>query len=45
YERQGDLGMFYWVESGAGYALVGGLPREQLLALAKSIYDQGGAKP
>ncbi|MFO1326254.1 MAG: anti-sigma factor [Rubrivivax sp.] len=44
YERQGDLGLFYWVESGAGYALVGGLPKEQLLALAKSIYDQGGGK-
>ncbi len=44
FERQGDLGLFYWVESGAGYALVGALPREQLLALAQSIYQQGGAK-
>ena len=41
YERQGDVGMFYWVESGAGYALVGNLPREQLLALAEAIYKQG----
>jgi anti-sigma factor RsiW len=40
YERQADLGMFYWVESGAGYALVGALPKEQLLALAESIYRQ-----
>jgi anti-sigma factor RsiW len=40
YESQGDLGMFYWVESGAGYALVGALPKEQLLALAESIYRQ-----
>ena len=32
--------MFYWVESGAGYALVGALPKEQLLALAESIYRQ-----
>lgn len=45
YERQGAVGMFYWVESGAGYALVGELPREQLLALAQSIYEQGGGKP
>jgi anti-sigma factor RsiW len=47
YERQGDLGMFYWVDSGAGYALVGNLPREQLLALAEGIYRQGlpGAAP
>jgi len=40
YERQADLGMFYWVESGAGYALVGALPKEQLLTLAESIYRQ-----
>lgn len=44
YERQGNLGLFYWVESGAGYALVGGLPKEQLLALAQAIYNQGGGK-
>ena len=40
YERQGDVGVFYWVESGAGYALVGALPKEQLLAMAESIYRQ-----
>ncbi len=40
FEQQGKLGMFYWVEEGAGYALVGDLPRDTLLALAKSIYDQ-----
>lgn len=46
FEQQGKLGMFYWVEEGAGYALVGDLPRELLLALAKSIYDQHpGALP
>jgi anti-sigma factor RsiW len=40
YERQGDLGLFYWVEEGCGYALVGPLPRETLLALAQAIYKQ-----
>lgn len=40
YERQGELGLFYWVESGAGYALVGALPKETLLALAQAIYQQ-----
>ncbi len=47
FEQQGKLGMFYWVEEGAGYALVGDLPRDTLLALAKSIYDQhpGTAAP
>jgi anti-sigma factor RsiW len=41
YERHGELGLFYWVEDGAGYALVGALPRERLLALAEAIYRQG----
>ena len=40
YEQQGKLGMFYWVEAGAGYALVGALPKERLLALAQAIYKQ-----
>ena len=47
YEQQGELGMFYWVEGlsphggPTGYALVGALPRERLLALAEAIYRQG----
>jgi len=47
YERQGELGMFYWVEGKSaeggpcGYALVGALPREKLLALAEAIFKQG----
>ena len=40
YEQQGKLGLFYWVEEGAGYALVGELPKETLLALAQAIYQQ-----
>jgi anti-sigma factor RsiW len=49
FEQQGELGMFYWVEGQSahgvptGYALVGALPREQLLALAEAIYHQGAA--
>ncbi len=45
YERHGDLGLFYWVEEGAGYALVGALPRERLLALAEAIYRQSPSLP
>ncbi len=46
YERQGDVGMFYWVDEGCGYALVGALPRETLLALSEAIYKQHpGALP
>lgn len=60
YERQGELGLFYWVERGGGigtiasgaagstaqaprtgYAVVGALPRERLLAIAEAIYRQG----
>jgi anti-sigma factor RsiW len=40
YDRRGDLGMFYWVEGSTGYALVGSLPRDELLALAEAIYKQ-----
>ena len=40
YRQQGDLGQFYWVEAGAGYALVGALPKERLLAIAQAIYKQ-----
>ena len=32
--------MFYWVEAGAGCALVGALPKEKLLTLAQVIYRQ-----
>lgn len=47
YEQQGSLGMFYWVEGKSaaggpcGYALVGELPRERLLAMAEAIHRQG----
>jgi anti-sigma factor RsiW len=40
WRQDGALGMFYWVEEGAGYALVGALPKETLLALAQAIYKQ-----
>jgi anti-sigma factor RsiW len=47
YDRQGELGLFYWVEgqgaAATGYALVGSVPRQQLLLLAEAIYRQGGA--
>ena len=47
FEREGELGLFYWVEGesaeggACGYALVGALPKEKLLALAEAIYKQG----
>lgn len=47
YEQQGRTGTFYWVEGASpghppcGYAIVGELPRERLLALAQAIEQQG----
>ncbi|MDH5541054.1 MAG: anti-sigma factor, partial [Rhizobacter sp.] len=51
YEQRDGLGMFYWVEGRSaaggptGYALVGALPRDKLLALAEAIYRQGHEPP
>lgn len=43
FQRDGELGLFYWVEDGFGCALVGKLPREQLLLLADAVYKQAEA--
>jgi anti-sigma factor RsiW len=40
FQRDGELGMFYWTEDGFGCALVGNLPKERLLALAEAVYKQ-----
>jgi anti-sigma factor RsiW len=40
FQREGELGLFYWIEDGFGCALVGKLPREQLLVLAEAVYKQ-----
>lgn len=51
YEQRDGVGMFYWVDGGGpghgacGYALVGALPRERLLALAEAIDQQVSAPP
>ena len=51
YEQQGRTGLFYWVEGDSpghpacGYAIVGDLPRERLLALAEAIERQDSASP
>jgi anti-sigma factor RsiW len=51
YEQQGRTGLFYWVEGASpghpacGYAIVGDLPRERLLALAEAIERQDPTPP
>ena len=43
FQRDGELGLFYWVEDGFGCSVVGKLPREQLLAVAEAVYKQAEA--
>ena len=40
FQRDGELGLFYWVEDGFGCSVVGKLPRAQLLAVAEAVYEQ-----
>lgn len=39
-EEANGVGVFYWLDRSFGYALSATLPREQLLSLARLIYDQ-----
>lgn len=43
FQRGGELNLSYGVEDGFACALVGKLPREQLLALAEAVYKQADA--
>lgn len=40
FSREGVVGVFYWIDGELGYALSGELPRERLLGLAESAYNQ-----
>lgn len=40
YERDGGIGVFYWVDGPFGYALSGELERTRLLDVAKLVYRQ-----
>ncbi len=40
FAEEGRLAAFYWLEGPLGYALVGDLERAELIALAKSVYQQ-----
>lgn len=40
FEQRGPLGLLHWVERDCGYALVGPLPRETLVALGEAIEHQ-----
>ena len=50
FAAQGTAEAFYWLDGRFGYALVGALPRDQLMPLARAVYQQldaasAGEKP
>jgi anti-sigma factor RsiW len=40
FTKQDGLAAFYWLDGGLGYALVGPLPRQEMLELARAMYRQ-----
>jgi anti-sigma factor RsiW len=40
YVQQNDVSVFYWIDRSLSYAVAGEMPREKLLPLARSVYDQ-----
>jgi anti-sigma factor RsiW len=40
FAREGEVSAFYWITDGLGYAISGGVEREQLLTIAEAIYRQ-----
>lgn len=45
FTQKGDLATFYWVEGNLAYALAGPLSREELLEIAKAVYNDVKAGP
>jgi anti-sigma factor RsiW len=40
YEREGNVGVFYWLDGSLGYALSGEMEKAQLLKVANVVYHQ-----
>ncbi len=40
FERFGNVSVFYWNEDGRGYALSGDVTREELLPVARTVYEE-----
>ena len=40
YATEGGLHVFYWIDREVGYALSGDLDKQQMLAVARSVYEQ-----
>jgi anti-sigma factor RsiW len=40
FSQEGGVSVFYWIDGRYGYALSGEIPRDQLLAVANTVYQQ-----
>jgi anti-sigma factor RsiW len=40
YSAEGGLHVFYWIDGSLGYALSGDLDKQQMLAVARAVYEQ-----
>ena len=40
YAREGELHVFYWIDRTLGYALAGDVGKEEMLRLARAVYEQ-----
>jgi anti-sigma factor RsiW len=40
FEREGTLGVFYWIDGPLGYALIGDIDRNELQSLSEAVYEQ-----
>lgn len=45
FTQKGDIATFYWVEGNLAYALAGPLSKEELLEIAKAVYNDVKAGP
>ena len=39
-QDEGGVAVFYWIDGSKGYAISGQMPREDLLGIARKVYDQ-----
>ena len=40
YAREGDLHVFYWIDQTLGYALAGDVGKDEMLRIARAVYEQ-----
>ena len=40
FAREGPVNVFYWIDGKFGYAISGGMPKDELARIATAVYDQ-----